>query len=108
MTRLLNIKIKHVEVCLNKKEIYGPTSNPIIESKVISRIEVMDGNPLLNESVPIRLYLSSIEGLTPTQKSIANKFSCQYLLNIMVHDDEGKRYFKSHQVEIFRKIKVQN
>ena len=66
MTRLLNIKIKHVEVCLNKKEIYGPPSNPIIESKVISRIEVMDGNPQLNESVPIRLYLSSIEGLTPT------------------------------------------
>ena len=108
ITRLLNIKIKHVEVCLNKKEIYGPPSNPIIESKVIARIEVMDGNPQLNESVPIRLYLSSIEGLTPTQKSIANKFSCQYLLNIMVHDDEGKRYFKSHQVEIFRKIKVQN
>ena len=76
MIRLLNIKIKHVEVCLNKKEVYGPSSNPTIEAKVISRIEVMDGNPQLDESVPIRLYLSSIEGLTPTQKSIANKFSC--------------------------------
>lgn len=105
---LLKLNIKHVEVCLNKKEIYGPASNPIIESKVIARIEVMDGNPQINEAVPIRLYLSSIEGLTPTQKSIANKFSCQYLLNIMVHDDEGRRYFKSHQIEIFRKIKGQN
>lgn len=102
---LLNIKVKHVEVCMNKKEVYGPQSNPIIESKVISRVEIMDGNPQINEKVPIRLYLSSIEGLTPTQKNIANKFSCQYILNIMVHDDEGRRYFKSHQVEVYRKQK---
>ncbi len=73
---LLNIKVKHVEVCMNKKEFFGPSSNPSMESKVISRVEVMDGNPQINERVPIRLYLSSIEGLTPTQKNIANKFSC--------------------------------
>jgi vacuolar protein sorting-associated protein 26 len=94
-TRLLNIKIKHVEICMNKREVYGPQSNQIIESKVISRVEVMDGNPQLNERVPIRLYLSSIDGMTPTQKNIANKFSCHYLLNIMIHDDEGRRYFKN-------------
>jgi vacuolar protein sorting-associated protein 26 len=67
----LKIKVKHMELCINKKEI---SANGISENKIITRLEIMDGEPVVGERVPIRLFLSSIEGLTPSQKNISNTF----------------------------------
>jgi len=91
--RELKIKIKHMELCINKKEISGPSGN-ISENKIITRLEIMDGEPVVGEKVPIRLFLSSVEGLTPSQRNINNTFSCIYFLSVMLHDEEGKKYFK--------------
>jgi vacuolar protein sorting-associated protein 26 len=87
----LNIKIKHMELCINKKETnaYG-----VHENKIITRLEILDGEPVVGEKVPIRLFLSSIDGLTPSQRDINNSFSCIYFLSIMIHDEEGRKYFK--------------
>jgi hypothetical protein len=45
------------------------------------------------ESIPIRLFLSPYD-LTPTFKSVHNKFSVKYYLNLVLVDEEDRRYFK--------------
>ena len=46
------------------------------------------------ESIPIRLFLSGFEGLTPTFKNVNDKFSVKYFLNLVLVDEEERRYFK--------------
>ena len=45
------------------------------------------------ESIPIRLFLSGYE-LTPTMRDINKKFSVRYYLNLVLVDEEERRYFK--------------
>ena len=45
------------------------------------------------ESIPIRLFLAGYE-LTPSMKDINKKFSCRYYLNLVLVDEEDRRYFK--------------
>ena len=59
-------------------------------------------HPLLfspGESIPIRLFLSGYE-LTPTMRDINKKFSVRYYLNLVLVDEEERRYFKQ-QVRVF-------
>ena len=39
----LKTKLKHIELCINKKEFSGEPPNIITENKIITRIEIMDG-----------------------------------------------------------------
>ena len=52
----------------------------------------------LGESIPIRLFLGGYD-LTPTMKDIQRKFSVRYFLNLVLVDEEERRYFKQ-QVEL--------
>ena len=45
------------------------------------------------ESIPIRLFLSGYD-LTPTMRDINKKFSVRYYLNLVLVDEEERRYFK--------------
>ena len=45
------------------------------------------------ESIPIRLFLSGYD-LTPTMKEVNKKFSVRYYLNLVLVDEEERRYFK--------------
>jgi len=53
------------------------------------------------ESIPIRLFLSPYE-LTPTHRNINNKFSVKYYLNLVLVDEEDRRYFKQQEITIYR------
>jgi len=48
---------------------------------------------IVGESIPIRLFLSGYE-LTPTMRDINKKFSVRYYLNLVLVDEEERRYFK--------------
>ena len=50
------------------------------------------------ESIPIRLFLAGYE-MTPTMRDINKKFSVRYYLNLVLIDEEERRYFKQ-QVHI--------
>jgi vacuolar protein sorting-associated protein 26 len=63
----------------------------------------MDGQPFIEEAVPIRFNLSSVSGLTPSQKNINNKFNCSYFINVIFYDEENRKYFKQHEIEMYRK-----
>jgi hypothetical protein len=45
------------------------------------------------ESIPIRLFLTPFE-LTPTYRNVHSKFSLKYYLNLVLVDEEDRRYFK--------------
>jgi len=99
---LVRIKIKHMEVVIIKRETTGSGPNVYNESENISKFEIMDGAPVRGESIPIRLFLSPYE-LTPTYKSVHNKFSVKYYLNLVLVDEEDRRYFKQQEIHIWRK-----
>lgn len=54
------------------------------------------------ESIPIRLFLAGYE-TTPTMKDINKKFTVRYYLNLVLIDEEDRRYFKQ-QVCCFQSL----
>jgi vacuolar protein sorting-associated protein 26 len=54
------------------------------------------------EEIPIRMYLAGIKNLTPTMNNINNKFSVKYFLNLIMTDDQGRKYFKQNEIILYR------
>lgn len=99
---LVRIKIKHMELAIVRRETIGAGNNATTESETLTKFEVMDGAPVKGEVIPIRFYLSAAE-LTPTYKNINNRFSCRYYLNLVLIDEEDRRYFKQQEITLWRK-----
>lgn len=98
---LVRIKIKHMELQILKRESTGSGPNLYNETEVITKFEIMDGAPIKGENVPIRLFLEPYD-LTPTFRTIHNKFSVKYYLNLVLVDEEERRYFKQQEITIWR------
>lgn len=99
---LVRIKIKYMEIVIIKRETTGSGANTFNESENVSKFEIMDGAPVRGESIPVRLFLSPYE-LTPTFKNVHNKFSVRYSLNLVLVDQEDRRYFKQQEITLWRK-----
>ncbi len=76
-------------------------SNVYHETDTLTKFEVMDGAPVRGESVPIRLYLSGFD-LTPTYRNIINMYTVRYYLNLVIVDEEDRRYFKQQEILLWR------
>ncbi|CAK4730538.1 unnamed protein product [Aphanomyces euteiches] len=101
---LVRIKIKHMELAIVRREISGMGgSDKHTESETMTKFEIMDGAPVKGESIPVRLYLGSVGTLTPTFKNVNNRFSVKYLLNLVLVDEEDRRYFKQQEITLWRK-----
>lgn len=98
---LVRIKIKHMELEIRRRESTGSGANLFHQSETLAKYEIMDGAPVRGESIPIRLFLSPYE-VTPTYNNVNNKFSVRYFLNLVLIDEEGRRYFKQHEVTMYR------
>lgn len=72
------------------------------ENDTIAKYEIMDGAPVRGESIPIRLFLAGYE-MTPTMRDINKKFSVRYYLNLVLIDEEERRYFKQQEITLWRK-----
>ena len=55
----------------------------------------------VGETIPIRLFLGGFD-LTPTFRDVNKKFSTRYYLNLVLIDEENRRYFKQQEITIFR------
>lgn len=101
---LVRVKIKHMELSILRKEFtgYGPGSYDVAES-VLARFEIMDGAPVRGESIPIRLFLAGYPDLSPTMKDVQKKFSIRYFLNLVLVDEEDRRYFKQQEIVLWRR-----
>eukprot|EP01130_Rhizamoeba_saxonica_P005181 TRINITY_DN2073_c0_g1_i2.p2 TRINITY_DN2073_c0_g1~~TRINITY_DN2073_c0_g1_i2.p2 ORF type:complete len:161 (-),score=32.84 TRINITY_DN2073_c0_g1_i2:66-548(-) len=98
---LVKIRVKHMHITLSKQESTGPRSNPYIEMNTLSQYEIMEGPPVKGESVPIRFFLSAFD-LTPTYQNVEEKFSVNYFLNLILIDENDRRYFKQSEINLFR------
>jgi vacuolar protein sorting-associated protein 26 len=99
---LVRIKIKHMELAVIRREAAGVGSNTFNESENMVKFELMDGAPIKGETIPIRLFLSPL-AITPTYRSVNNVFSVKYYLNLVLIDEEDRRYFKQQEVVFWRK-----
>jgi len=100
--RLVRIKIKYMELQLIRRETTGAGKDVLVDNDVCAKFEIMDGAPVRGELVPIRLYLSPIK-LHPSLTNVHNKFSVKHMLNLVLVDEEERRYFKQHEIQIMRK-----
>eukprot|EP01130_Rhizamoeba_saxonica_P004161 TRINITY_DN1712_c0_g1_i1.p1 TRINITY_DN1712_c0_g1~~TRINITY_DN1712_c0_g1_i1.p1 ORF type:complete len:249 (+),score=66.11 TRINITY_DN1712_c0_g1_i1:817-1563(+) len=98
---LVAINIKYMEIALIKKESTGSGHNVYNESDTLAKFEIMDGAPVRGEVVPIRIFLDGFD-LTPTYNSIHSKYSVKYYLNLVLVDEEDRRYFKQTDIQLFR------
>lgn len=97
---LVRIKVKYMELAIMKREIIG--DNAQVETESVAKYEIMDGAPVKGESIPIRLFLGGYD-LTPTMRDVQKKFSCKYYLNLVLVDEEDRRYFKQQEIILWRK-----
>ena len=91
-----------MELAVIRSESAGVGTTLTNESENIIKFELMDGAPIKGECVPIRLHVPHLE-LTPTYRSINNIFSVKYFLNLVLIDEEDRRYFKQQEVIFWRK-----
>ena len=69
----------------------------------LSKFDLMDGAPVKGEVIPVRLFLGGNPGLTPTYRNVYNKFSVKYFLNLVIVDENNRRYFKQQEIVLWRK-----
>lgn len=50
----------------------------------------------------MRLFLGAYP-LTPTFRNVGNKFSVRYYLNLVLIDEDDRRYFKQQEITLWRK-----
>uniref|UniRef100_A0A4W6G7Y3 VPS26, retromer complex component B n=1 Tax=Lates calcarifer TaxID=8187 RepID=A0A4W6G7Y3_LATCA len=86
----------HMEIDIIKRETTGTGPSVYHENDTIAKYEIMDGAPVRGESIPIRLFLAGYD-LTPTMRDINKKFSVRYYLNLVLIDEEERRYFKQQR-----------
>lgn len=98
---LVRIKLKHMELEIRRRETSGGGTAARVDTETVAKYEIMDGAPVRGEVIPIRLYLEPYD-LTPTYPNVHNKFSVKYFLNLVLVDDEDRRYFKQQEIELFR------
>ncbi|XP_053990989.1 vacuolar protein sorting-associated protein 26-like isoform X2 [Hylaeus volcanicus] len=99
---LVRIKLKYMEIHIVKTETVKGSYQQYTTTDIIGKFEVMDGSPLKLECIPVRLYLCCYD-LTPTYNNIQNRYSVKYYLNIVLVDEEERRYFKRHDITLYRK-----
>ena len=92
---LVRIKIKNMELSIMRRESVGSGPSLFHETDNVGKFEIMDGAPVKGESIPIRLFLAGYD-LTPTMREIGKRFSVRYYLNLVLVDEEDRRYFKQH------------
>ena len=91
-----------MELAVIRREAAGNGPNTYNESENVTKFELMDGAPVKGECIPIRMFLSTLD-LTPTYRSVNNTFSVRYYLNLVLVDEEDRRYFKQQEVILWRK-----
>jgi len=99
--RLVRLNIKYMELCLVRRETTGSPPNVFHENHNVTKFEIMDGAPVKAELIPVRMHLGAFP-LTPTYKQVHGKFSVKYSLNMVLVDEEDRRYFKQTDIIFWR------
>lgn len=103
---VVRLKIKHMELCIVRKESAGFGQNQYNEPEIVAKYDIMDGPPNKGEEIPLRMYLkpyTKAGKLTPTMKNIAKRFSVRYYLHLKLVDEDERTYYKQQEIELWRR-----
>jgi vacuolar protein sorting-associated protein 26 len=98
----VRLKLRIMELQLLKRETTGVGATRMEDEEAVVKFELMDGSPVRGETIPIRLFLAAF-GLSPTMKEIGKKFSVSYFINLLLVDEDDRRYFKQQEIWLYRK-----
>lgn len=98
---LARIRILHMDIEIIRKEIVGSGDREVIESEVLAKFEIMDGLPVKDEVIPVRMYLRPYD-LSPSFRNIDRLFSVKYYINLVLVDSEERRFFKQQEIILWR------
>jgi len=100
---LARLRVRHMEidlVCI-ESVLSSDGTVSVNDTEVVTRFELMDGVPPRHTEVPVRLFLSG-HNTSPSLENIANRFSVKYYLNLVLVDEEDRRYFKKQEIQLVR------
>lgn len=98
---LVALNVKYMEVAIQRIETITMGRSSVNETVNIATFEVMDGSPVKGECIPVRIYLNGLD-LCPTYKNVQNKLTVKHYINLLIVDEEDKRYFKKQEIEFWR------
>jgi len=100
---MVRIRLKYMVLEVIKKEVVGEPPNTVSDAETLAQYEVMDGVPIRGESIPVRLNLGWISTLTPSYAHVNDLVTVKYSLNLVLVDEDDRRYFKQTPIVIWRK-----
>ena len=95
----VQIGLKFMEIQIVRREILLGDIN--CEPAYLAKFEIMDGGPIKNEFIPVRMFLKPYE-LTPTYENVNSKFYVRYYINLVIADQNDERYFKQKEIVLYR------
>ena len=96
---LVNIRIKSADISLIRREIVG---NRITDQEVLLKMQVLDGPAGRHDSMPFTIPLANLKDLTPTFVDVEKSVTLLYLLNLIIYDQSGHRYYKQQEIQLYR------
>lgn len=98
----VKVLIRKMKLNIVRKEIIGTGEKARTAQSEINEFEIMDGCPIKEERIPIRMFLAGVNDLTPTMVKVNNKFSVRYFLHLAIWDDTNRKFFKQSEVLLYR------
>ena len=103
----LTSKISSIMLQIVKREtIKGLDKEKQLNPKSISSYEVLDGDLIEKEKIPIRIFLSPYN-LTPSYSNIEDIYFVNYYLTVVITDSEGKKNSSLKEIILYRVIPEQ-
>ncbi|KNC86188.1 hypothetical protein SARC_01665 [Sphaeroforma arctica JP610] len=99
---VVRLKLKFSELAIVRRETVGSGSQTYTHSDTITKFEIMDGISANGETIPIRLFLSGVDNIQPTMWDVCKRFSVRYFLNMVLVDEDDRRYFKQQEITLVR------
>jgi len=96
---LVKIRIKGADISLIRREV---VNNRITDQEVLLKMQVLDGPAGKNDSMPFKIPLVNLRDLTPTFVDVEKSVTLIYLLNLIIYDQNGHRYYKQQEVQLYR------
>jgi len=98
----VKLMIKKMEFNIVKKETLGFNKNSKTYSEDLYVYEIMDGCPIKEETIPVRMFIKGIPDVTPSYPNVSNRFSVQYFINVVILDEMNRKYFKQAEIKMTR------
>jgi len=94
-------RIVSMELSLLRRESVNVGVQTVKEHEILGRFEVMDGQPVRSDSVPLRLFLAQFP-CESTYRNVCCAANVRYFLNLVVTDEEERKLYLRQEVELWR------